>query len=183
MRGLRAVWPAKQDGRPAQATGDAPESSTSDGEAQPLIPLQSSLIGDNIQASETLALTLPTLGYLASAIYATVVYSDPALAYTECSASGGPPAFLPIARLGSAQVYEPFSTATNVCYWLAGVGIYLYNYPNMAFLYPQMYWVALLLIILGVGSASFHAIGSVRGTWPHAVRAPRAPRRRCAPPV
>lgn len=108
-------------------------------EAQFLIPLQSAYVGDNIQASETLALALPTLGLIPCVIYAAIVYRNPTLTFTECSRNLDPPAFLPIAFLGGTQIYEPFSTTTNVCYWLAGLSIYLYQIFNYAFLFPQMY--------------------------------------------
>lgn len=139
-------WKWRSGTGPVVATSNskpvAPEKATqttsSVPEEQYLIPMQSTFIGDNIQASETLALALPTLGLIPCVIYAAVVYRNPELTFTECSHSRVPPAFLPITFLGETQILEPFSTSTNICYWCAGASIYLYHTLNHAFLYPQM---------------------------------------------
>lgn len=138
-----------------------------------------------VGAPETFAFTLPTLALVPAVLFAAHVYSAPNLEYTHCpsrevpaaalnaSTPGeAPPAFNPVthAYIGSTQIVEPFRTATNLCYWVAGVGVLMHAVVNGAVLHPQAFLLAALFAFLGAGSAMMHASGGHLGTWSHAVR-------------
>lgn len=126
------------------------------------------LIKDNILASETIAIVLPTLALVPCTIYSSIVRQDPSYIYTKCVRNGVLP-YLPEIKIGTFTIYEPFSTTTNLAYIMSGVGIYLYYIPNRAFVHMQMYIVGILFILLGTGSVAMHAAGSKIGGWEHAV--------------
>lgn len=126
------------------------------------------LIKDNILASETIAIVLPTIALIPCTIYSSIVRHSPTYIYTKCVKNGVLP-YLPEIKIGSYTIYEPFSTTTNLAYIMSGVGIYLYYIPNRAFVHMQMYIVGILFILLGTGSVAMHAAGSKIGGWEHAV--------------
>ena len=126
------------------------------------------LIKDNILASETIAIVLPTIALIPCTIYSSIIRADPTIIYTTCVRNGILP-YLPKIEIGDFYIYEPFSTTTNLAYIMSGIGIYLYYIPNRAFVHMQMYIVGVLFIILGTGSVALHASGSRLGGWEHAV--------------
>jgi hypothetical protein len=126
------------------------------------------VIKDNVLASETIAIILPTMAIIPCTIFSLVVRNDPTIVYTKCVKNGVLP-YLPELKIGTFNVYEPFSTTSNLAYIASGIGIFLYYLPNKAFLHMQMYIVGTLFIILGTGSVAMHAAGSKIGGWEHAV--------------
>ena len=126
------------------------------------------LIKDNILASETIAIVLPTIALVPCTIYSSIIRNNPSYIYTTCVKNGVLP-YLPEIKIGSYTIYEPFSTTTNLAYIMSGIGIYLYYIPNRAFVHMQMYIVGILFILLGTGSVAMHAAGSKIGGWEHAV--------------
>jgi hypothetical protein len=126
------------------------------------------VIKDNVLASETISIILPTMAIIPCTIFSIAVRSDPTILYTTCVKNGVLP-YLPQLKIGAINVYEPFSTTSNLAYIASGIGIFLYYLPNKAFLHMQMYIVGTLFIILGTGSVAMHAAGSKIGGWEHAV--------------
>lgn len=103
------------------------------------------LIKDNILASETIAIVLPTIALIPCTIYAAYIRSDPTIVYTRCVRNGVLPYLHEIKIGDSFIIYEPFSTTTNLAYIMSGIGIYLYYIPNRAFVHMQMYIVGSFL--------------------------------------
>jgi hypothetical protein len=126
------------------------------------------ILGDNIMASETIAIASPTIALIPCVIHAIYVYLQKDLTFTHCDIHG-PPSYLPIVQIGGFNIYAPFSTTTNICYVMAGIVIYMYSIPNRAFMHNLMYGIGMLFVILGGGSAAFHANGSLISSWQHAV--------------
>lgn len=105
-------------------------------------------VGDRLRSPEAVASAIAALGALPAAIAALAYWTQ-----------------LP----GGITLDEPFSTYSNVCYWAAGAGIYALPAITGAFAYPQLYAAGSQFILLGAGSAAFHANGSNMGSWEHAV--------------
>ena len=66
------------------------------------------------------------------------------------------------------QFAEPFSTLGNLCFWAAGVGLYVLPFLSFERLPAQAFGAGMLLVLLGGCSGAFHADGSRPGTWRHA---------------
>jgi hypothetical protein len=131
--------------------------------------VQRRAIGDNLDAPETLAFCIPTLAILPCVIIATYVRMvTPELAHTQCSSQPrDPPAFLPTTTVfGGRHLYEPFASTSNLCYFASGAFMIVYSMPNRGFVYPHVYTMGVLYIILGGARITF-ALLILAPTYPH----------------
>lgn len=142
------------------ASGDVP---TTADEPRPALPPPFSVVWHKgYQAF--MFVSVIALSMLPTTFYSIGVYTSKSVEYYGCMSADGR-AHLSFSvknnRIGAWPVAEPFSTATNLSYALAGATVFLIGYLFGTDTYPSMYGLAVLLVMMGTGSAAFHATGSL----------------------
>ena len=126
---------------------------------------------NNLEATFTLGMLFPLIGALCASVYATIVYSNYHI-YQMPDPAVNRYLWFTISPLQNqtrlvTEVAEPFASACNLAYLVAGSGFFFLQFFSGAPLPEQTYGVAVFLLLLGAASGAFHMDASQTGTWQH----------------
>mmetsp|Transcript_100370 Transcript_100370/g.287226 ORF Transcript_100370/g.287226 Transcript_100370/m.287226 type:complete len:205 (+) Transcript_100370:97-711(+) len=121
----------------------------------------------NLEAMYSLAFTFAFAGTVPSTFYAASVYWDEDTTYygveVNVTLENKWVAYCPTSTFA-----EPFAATANLCYWFAGLGLFLLPFFSGDHMPPKTFGVGMLVSFLGAASMAFHAAASTPGNWRHA---------------